>query len=149
VRILETIYHYTGFWGCEAKCHLRAYEESGESLTVIATELNDNPGTSITNMAEHLATRVQDELERTHERLTWIEHYPKRGEGFILEENFSEVTFTATLRGYVHPQWRYMTVEEVEARVKEPIGDLPCVDEPRPPAPKAPSLTLVPPFLRL
>ena len=44
---------YRGYYGCESHCTLEIYGN-----LVIATEADDNEGTSITNMAEHLATRV-------------------------------------------------------------------------------------------
>jgi len=44
---------YQGFWNREGVCNLEIYREQH---TVVCTELRDNEGTSITNLAEHLAT---------------------------------------------------------------------------------------------
>jgi hypothetical protein len=46
-----------GFGTWESKCRLRIYEAPARAV-VIATELPENTGTSITNAAEHLATLV-------------------------------------------------------------------------------------------
>lgn len=43
---------------------------------VIATELSDNPGVSVTNFAEGLATLVCRRFSIDPEKLIWIEHYP-------------------------------------------------------------------------
>ena len=50
-KTLDTRFSYRGCHGCESLCRLRVYEEPGKPAVVIATELEENPGTSITNMA--------------------------------------------------------------------------------------------------
>lgn len=45
-------------------------------VAVIATELSDNPGMSITNAAEYAASEVCRQLEIDPYQLVWIEHYP-------------------------------------------------------------------------
>lgn len=47
---------------------------------VIATEMPENEGTSVTNMAEYLATQVCQEFGINPKHLIWIEHYPQRRE---------------------------------------------------------------------
>lgn len=60
--------------------------------TVIASELPDNPGTSVTNMAEELATRVCRENNISPHWLLWIEHYPKSESRE--DATWTEVAFT-------------------------------------------------------
>lgn len=48
--------------------------------TVIATELPDNTGMSITNAAEEVAMLVCQFYEIPIAQLVWIEHYPKRAD---------------------------------------------------------------------
>ena len=45
---------------------------------VIATEIADNPGTSITNAVDLLANQVCNEFQLDKQRLTWIERYTKQ-----------------------------------------------------------------------
>ena len=43
-------FDYVGYHGCKSKCHIRVFSPSeGEDVPylVIATELDDNPGTSV------------------------------------------------------------------------------------------------------
>ena len=48
---------YSGFHDCPSHCDLEVVRRSVTPLA-ICTELADNPGTSVTTLAEHLATRV-------------------------------------------------------------------------------------------
>ena len=59
--------------GRVAKCHLVVVDN-----LVIATELPDNPGMSITNCAEHLAGLVCNAYNIRRNRLIWLEHYDGR-----------------------------------------------------------------------
>ena len=70
------IYNYTGFHGCDSKCELQIINN-----LVIATEIPENEGTSVTNMAEHLATMVCQTFGIEPKHLIWIEHYPERANG--------------------------------------------------------------------
>lgn len=63
-------YEYKGFHGCESVCNLEIHQN-----LVIITEREDNEGTSITNMAEQLATAICDEFDINPHNLIWIEHY--------------------------------------------------------------------------
>ena len=67
-------YDYKGYFGCDCHCTLEI-----DGNLVICTEDDDNEGTSITNMAEHLAPRVCYNFGIDPYQLTWIEHYPERG----------------------------------------------------------------------
>jgi len=49
------------------RCHLQVYRD-GDAAVVVATELEDNPGPSITNSYEHLATGVWQRLGLTFEQ---------------------------------------------------------------------------------
>ena len=68
-------FRFRGFHGQEAFCRLEILPIADGRTVVIATELEDNPGTSITNVAEHLASHVCDQFQIDPQRLVWIEHY--------------------------------------------------------------------------
>ena len=113
------LYEYTGFRNCSSKCDLEILRR-GQTTLVICTELADNPGTSVTNFADHLATRVcqaDDTIDPTH--LIWIEHYPERLAGRWQEpfpESWSLVTFSHRLgRVFRGPQWRHLSAGVVAA----------------------------------
>jgi hypothetical protein len=59
-----------------AHCGIEAFIYADGCAVVIATELADNPGMSITNAAEYAATAVCRRLGIDPHHLVWIEHYP-------------------------------------------------------------------------
>jgi hypothetical protein len=79
---------YKGFWGCDSCCEIEVHRRSDGKYVFIATELPDNPGTSVTNFAEHLATAMRRQHGLKPEDVIWIEHYPevedRRKESFDL-----------------------------------------------------------------
>jgi len=68
-------FEYRGFLGCKCFCDLEIVRLIDRRTLVIATEREDNPGTSITNVAEHLASNVCVRFGIEPEKLIWIEHY--------------------------------------------------------------------------
>ncbi len=115
-------YVFGGFHGCESWCALEVIPVADSHTAVIATELQDNPGTSITNAFELLAVAVCRDF-RIDPSLMWIEHYgyhsaipsgnPRR---------FDRVEFevvNAGARVLIHqPTWRPMTEQDwQEARM--------------------------------
>jgi hypothetical protein len=100
------IFKYKGYGGCACKCDILVFGN-----TVIATELEDNMGTSITNMAEHVAKDVCDARKIPYDKLIWVEHYPER-DG--IKETYDLVTFNITADGFANPRWK--PLEEVEIR---------------------------------
>lgn len=125
-------FEYRGFHGCQCICDLEIIPVPDGRTVVIATEREDNPGTSVTNVAEHMASFVCDRFGIEPVQLVWVEHYgypdpvnPKRLREYDL------VTFQrraperirwsdAVLRskpdgwpGYLEePQWRPMKEED-------------------------------------
>lgn len=68
-------FDYRGFFGRPAWCGLEVIPLEDGRTVVIATELEDNPGTSVTSVAEHLASHVCDRFGIDPDRLVWVEHY--------------------------------------------------------------------------
>ncbi len=75
-------FDYKGFFGHLARCYIRIWTGRGQLPVVLATELPDNPGTSITNAAELVAAQVWQQLlpdvPEAREGFDWIERYPAR-----------------------------------------------------------------------
>ena len=68
-------FRFRGLHGCRSHCDLEIISLDDRRTVIIATERSDNPGTSVTNIAEVLATLVCAMLEVEPDRLVWIEHY--------------------------------------------------------------------------
>lgn len=77
---------------------------------VIVTELSDNPGTSVTNAAEIIATEVCKEYHIDPKELIYIEHYPK---STIMNETWDLVKFTVEGRELTNADWKNISKEKV------------------------------------
>lgn len=121
MRLLEERdFPYRGYHGCASLCRLRIFAPEPHEerpYVVIATELEENKGTSITNMAEHLAWAVWEYLEKPVQGMQWIEHYRDRaliGGRPMYKESFDIVTFETGPDGrFRHPTWRPAKKEEI------------------------------------
>jgi hypothetical protein len=90
-------FEYSGYFRKPAHCQLEVYTRPGGTPfhVVIATELENNDGTSITNAAEMLWARVCLTLKAKPESVVMIEHY---GKDSVLEEHWSLVRFKESHR---------------------------------------------------
>jgi hypothetical protein len=71
-------HHYHGMMAVRSVCRIRVYQLESGMTVVIATELPDNPGTSVTNWAEFLASEMRRRFVAPGGALAWIEHDPER-----------------------------------------------------------------------
>ena len=116
-------YDYSGYWGCDSHCTL----DINVGL-IICTENPDNEGTSITNMAEHLATRICYEYKIDPREMVWVEHYPERGDPRDpLPPSWDLVAFEFAFdhNGVcwcLRPKWRPITHEQVQRILPSPIS---------------------------
>ena len=133
-------YQYRGFYGSEAVCRVRVYERPDAVPVVICTELPENTGTSVTNMAEFLAAEIiAKHFPQRFEQETpvsWVEHYPPievKGRKARTEE-FDLVTFSTWTpkTEYRHggmrvklgtPEWKHSSKEHVEQLIGQPVDD--------------------------
>ena len=112
------LFKYPGYRDCHSFCNLDLTLLPEGTAFVVCAEHPDNPGTSVTNRAEIIATKVcRDNAAIDPLRLTWIEHYPAWGSRLNPKPpTWSIVTFdydapTRTLR---NPRWRYTSRQEIE-----------------------------------
>jgi hypothetical protein len=125
----DVVFPYRGYHGSPSQCRIRLYEHaSGDGrVVVIATELPSNPGTSITNRAEHLAGEVCRRYSLDPARLLWIEHYPDRrvlGRKLrdpLLEEHFDVVSFHREGAVFSKPKWTRLRREQVERLIGQAL----------------------------
>ena len=93
---------------------------SKENSLVIASEIHDNTGASITNTAEYVAIQVCEAYEINPKKLIWIEHYSDNS--YISgrsREDFDLVKFKYDSDKKFHdPQWMPLSQEEIEEYVK-------------------------------
>jgi hypothetical protein len=108
--MIDTTFEYKPFPHHRlARCRVRLYEHDGQQV-VVATEIDGNPGMSVTNAAEDIATQLVTDYGLDIERLVWIEHYCYPDE----DHKFDLVRFTWEDGKASDPQWRCITFEEAE-----------------------------------
>jgi hypothetical protein len=79
---------------------------------VIATELPENPGASVTNAAERYASAICEEYGIPPKDLVWIEHYPPEMDG--MPESFDRVEFEGQEEGRIGPpKWSRLSPNQV------------------------------------
>ncbi len=134
----DYVHKYAGYHNLPSRCRIRIYQRDGRVPVVIATELDENPGTSITNMAEQLCAEVIRTClpERFEEEpVRWVEHHPRTPDE--LRRNypeFAQVTFHSAAPRRVQrygtdrlqlgrPQWTYLARKRLEELVGQPITD--------------------------
>lgn len=125
-KTLDQTFPYRGYFGCESRCRLRVWQEDGKPPVVLFTELDENPGTSITNVIEDIAWEAFKLLERPECGIQVIEHYRDRGivRGKpMYKEEFDVVTFTQIASGFDDPCWRRISKEEMERIIDEALAD--------------------------
>lgn len=100
-----------------SKCRLRILKPHPEQSIVIVSDLGRDTGTSITNCAEILATRIVQEYELDPACLMWVEHYP--GDGSFPDEEFALVSFDWNDRRAINPDWRHISRGKLEGMLPD------------------------------
>lgn len=98
--------------GRSGHCRVEAMRASGGRVAVVATELRSNPGMSVTNAAEHVATQVCLYLGIDPLRLVWIEHYGYPAPAGMPKRTYDRVRFAGVLPDepvfFEEPSWSPM-----------------------------------------
>ena len=129
----DDLFTYAGYWSQDGVCRIRIYTAPDEVPVVVATELDDNRGTSITNMSEFLAADVIarhfPERFEAEDPVIWLEHYPRtpaeqrQGLPDFSRAEFSSFTPRVERLGGIiririgQPTWRHLDEAEVEALI--------------------------------
>lgn len=112
----DEILVYRPWTGVEARCRVRIFRRSNCAV-VIVSEVPDNPGMSVTNPAEVIATQVVRESGLDPRTTLWIEHYPDRKRPAqhdpVFQETWDLVTFQWDGQEARHPRWRRLEKNEV------------------------------------
>lgn len=125
----ERFAYKDGRYPYESECGLDVYgDKDRKNFVVIATELDDNPGPSITNSYESLAGVVYRQFIMPNNAIsykanvTWVEHYPnirRRG-----QEEFDivqmDMIYQPLIASYLFrlPNWHSSTRKEIENMVE-------------------------------
>lgn len=123
MKIADGVFDYkVDQWSSRtSSCYVRVYELTDRMAVVVATEIAENHGPSITNSAEPLATEVVKEYDLEPERTCFVEHYDRRAGGSygasvaeLEEETYDFVEFSWRDRIAHSAKWRHGSRAEVE-----------------------------------
>ncbi len=90
------------------QCRLRIYKITFELTVVIVSELDDNPGRSISDEALSLIHFVCDEFGLSPTKTMWVEHYPV---GYLKDEE----TYEQVMLVQGHPYLTRISQQKIEA----------------------------------
>ena len=101
-------FEYEGLHGFRSHCGLGLLERDGY-LLVILTELPKNPGTSVTNAVELIATQLRERDSRVRaystDKVFFVEHYLRDGKEPDTWD-YVKLTWDTLRNKYVSPAWR-------------------------------------------
>jgi hypothetical protein len=144
-KIVDTTYAFRGTWDREpeGRCRVRILDRQALPPILVLTELNDNPSTSVTNLAEVLvaeliARYMPHRFEVVDEDPAFvIEHYEpmQDGRGRRGKPTYDRVLFTSWVPRKVwlggrerlslsEPDWRHLPDHEVRALLGDEADDL-------------------------
>lgn len=109
-------FEFRGLHGCHSCCALRIQRLLDGRTLVICSELEDNPGTSITNAVEILGSVIVSHLALDPAKLVWVEHYPP-GPVHGKKADWDLVTFGRLVHDgvrsiFADPSWRPMLADD-------------------------------------
>lgn len=115
--IVERLYYFT-FAGREGFCLLRIYQDRDhdELRTVMLSEVAGNPGPSVTNCFEHLATGIAKQYGLIAGHTVFIDHYPAH-------QSFARVHMLWTGRDFQPGEWQRLNDTEVVFYLPREVWD--------------------------
>lgn len=123
---------FAGYYGGRARCRILLGGRAGESV-VVAADLPQAPGTSVTNRVEAIAGLVCRRYDLDPRHLLFIQQHPAAA---VQKEYFDLVTFRYGVAGLSEPRWIGLTRRQVEALLgqrlpdAEPVGSEPVGSKP-------------------
>ena len=117
-------FRFKGLNGCNSVCDFEIKEGPHERVLVIATEIPDNPGTSVTNawpiLADLLYKEVLNRCKVEPGMVVWVEHYPERRSFSETWDrvfmDWNEKSHSFKMSQDKHP-WQHIKPEDLDALI--------------------------------
>ncbi|HEU5380137.1 MAG TPA: hypothetical protein VFV38_32330 [Ktedonobacteraceae bacterium] len=117
-EIFNSLYNYDGFID-PSTCQLRILTD-GQAAIVVATELDSNEGTSVTNAYERIASKVVQEFGLNPQRTRFYDHYTAHSTSLEAsaqetdeKETYAEVTLSWEGQEATDPKWSAVQGKEL------------------------------------
>ncbi len=120
----DGLFYYWGYGTRQGMCRIRIYHTQLHTI-VVASELCDNRGTSVTSFIDGVATKVAQEFDLCPDRLVLIEHRPSPARIFSSSDEYTLVhlDYHGSIEAFSNPRWRRLSREEVEVLIEEAIHE--------------------------
>ena len=104
-------YTFFDHQGKPATCDLRV---DRPNHLVLVSEIQNNPGMSVTNAVVSLANQVIRDFELDPNKLVWLERYDARIYREEADQNYTLVRFTYEDGWLTDPRWEYLRTQEAK-----------------------------------
>ena len=123
--IYAEIFYYLGQDNAKSKCNIVAWRKQDDTLLVIISEREDNPGTNITNAIETIVNGFLLRLQlrgilgsENPQNITWVENYKHGPRAWPFGEAWNWVSFFWDGTNLRLPAWRTVSKEWVDHHLK-------------------------------
>jgi hypothetical protein len=103
------ILSYKAYHKYDSCCGLELRVNRNNTVTVILTELRDNPGITLVYLIEHVTTLIYNEYLRDIpvESIIWVKHKPRMPEGdkSAPEESYDQALLVWNGETFNSPRW--------------------------------------------
>lgn len=113
---VELFYDFKGTWDVPSRCGLKIVKKADQDI-VIATELYlENPGTSVTEFCNRLATLILKDYDMDVSRFCFIVRTPENNSKLsFLNEFFSKAHMEWDGEKFGKPRWEPLSKDAVDA----------------------------------
>jgi hypothetical protein len=113
---VDLFYDFKGTWDVPSRCGLKMVKKAATDI-VIATELYlENPGTSVTEFSNKLATLIVQDYDLDPTRCCFIVRTPENNSKLtFLNEFFSRAHMEWDGQKFSKPRWEPLSKEQVDA----------------------------------
>lgn len=121
---IDQIYRYRSLAAQrQGYCRLRIYNRRGKHLVVL-TEVDNNPGQSITAASDVIATGLVKRYQLNPATTRWIEHWPADTNDKQSEPSYASVKYTWQAGVASSPHWQDLSLERAEVMMEtsQPTG---------------------------
>ena len=112
------ILSYKAYHKYDSSCGLEIRINRNNTVTVILTELPNNPGITVTYLMEHVATLIYNEYLRSVpvENIIWLKHDPeiRHDDKRIAEESYKQALLVWNGDTFGSPRWIALPSEDLE-----------------------------------
>jgi hypothetical protein len=108
-------FQFQGLNQCDSVCGIEVYDKGQYAAVVVVSELDENPGTSVTNAWPFLADEISKDYNLGGQNIVWIEYYPaNKIRGEVWDRVHLELANGEFQMSQNRHPWQSLTKEQVQ-----------------------------------